>query len=180
MHPELERILSPDYLDDLEGRSTDEIRSMRASCQGIETELSYVRRLAQGRLDIVTAEVDRRGTAGEADQASDLAATVEELPRILADRGGERQSGRPPQVMTPANTDGVLSRELDEVVAATELAALADQTPDRLAAIAEALGAFERRVSDERRQLHERLDVLQAELTRRYRSGEATVESLLK
>ena len=41
------------------------------------------------------------------------------------------------------------------------------------------LTAFERRVSDDRRDRYDRLDALSAELVRRYREGEATVDGLL-
>ena len=44
----------------------------------------------------------------------------------------------------------------------------------------EALDQFEQQVSGRRRELHQRIDALQAEITRRYRTGEASVETLLK
>ena len=39
---------------------------------------------------------------------------------------------------------------------------------------------LERHVSGQRRALHERIDALQEELVRRYKTGEASVDSLLK
>ncbi len=177
MSTELDRILSPGYLTDLEARSTDEIRSMRASCQRIEGELSYVRRLAQGRLDIVASEADRRRTGG---QPGDMETMLEELPRVLADRTRGPGTGRPPQAMAPDDVDGALSQELDGIVTPTLLASLPEQDLERLVSLAEELKTFEQRVSADRRLLHERIDALQAELTRRYRSGEASVESLLQ
>jgi hypothetical protein len=42
------------------------------------------------------------------------------------------------------------------------------------------LEALEREISDRRRQFFDRIDTLQAEITRRYRTGEASVESLLQ
>ena len=44
----------------------------------------------------------------------------------------------------------------------------------------EQLDAFEHEVSGHRRDLFERIDALQAEITRRYKTGEATVDSLLQ
>jgi hypothetical protein len=41
------------------------------------------------------------------------------------------------------------------------------------------LTAFERQVSDDRRERYEHLDALSAELVRRYRDGEASVDGLL-
>jgi hypothetical protein len=43
----------------------------------------------------------------------------------------------------------------------------------------ERLAEFELEVSGRRRAYFDQIDALQAELTRRYRSGEATVDSLL-
>jgi len=40
------------------------------------------------------------------------------------------------------------------------------------------LEAFERAISDDRRQRFERIDALSAELARRYRDGEVDVDSL--
>ena len=57
---ELDRIFGADYLAGLEQRAITDVRAMRAECQEIETGLSYLRRLVQGRLDIVGAEQQRR------------------------------------------------------------------------------------------------------------------------
>ena len=46
--------------------------------------------------------------------------------------------------------------------------------------MADQLAAFEQRVSGHRRDLFERIDALQAEITRRYKTGEASVDSLLQ
>ncbi len=42
------------------------------------------------------------------------------------------------------------------------------------------LEQLEHEVSNRRRQFFDRIDALQAEITRRYRTGEASVESLLQ
>jgi hypothetical protein len=46
--------------------------------------------------------------------------------------------------------------------------------------MASALEALERRISGQRRELHARIDVLQAEVVRRYREGETSVDDLLR
>ena len=48
-----------------------------------------------------------------------------------------------------------------------------------LASLTEAIAAFEARVSADRRERYDRLDALSAELVRRYRDGEADVDTLL-
>ena len=56
----IDRVLAEDYLADLPGRDTDEVRSMRREAQQEEADLSYVRRMLQGRMDILRAERARR------------------------------------------------------------------------------------------------------------------------
>jgi hypothetical protein len=56
---------------------------------------------------------------------------------------------------------------------------LEDLLPSELQNLDEQLTAFERQVSDDRRERYERLDALSAELVRRYREGEASVDGLL-
>ena len=56
---------------------------------------------------------------------------------------------------------------------------LEDLLPSELTNLEEQLTAFERRVSDNRRDRYDRLDALSAELVRRYREGEASVDGLL-
>ena len=63
---------------------------MDEECREVETELSYVRRLAQARIDIIRAEIDRRAAGGS------LGDLIAALPEILADDGAARRSGRQP------------------------------------------------------------------------------------
>jgi hypothetical protein len=60
----IDRILDPAYVADLGARPVDDLRSMRDECVDVETEVSYVRRRAQARLDIIAAEVERRAAGG--------------------------------------------------------------------------------------------------------------------
>ena len=53
---------------------------MRVECSELETEASYLRRLAQGRIDIVRAEQERRAAGG----GGSLGSLIDDLPRILA------------------------------------------------------------------------------------------------
>lgn len=94
MDAELERILVEDYLDGLAAIGAAELRSRRGECQVVETQLSYLRRLVQGRHDIVTSEIDHRRGGGEPGDVTDL---VDRLPVILADRlHAPGRAGYPP------------------------------------------------------------------------------------
>lgn len=173
----LDDLLDPGYLGDLTARSMDEVRGMRAECQEVETGLSLLRRLVQGRLDIVGLELARRAEGGDPGDLPDL---IARLPQVLSDRTHAPGVGRLPQIMAPGEMPAGLSDELDAIVTARHLTDLPSVGDDELRAMADALAGFEQRVSAQRHQLFGLIDALQAEITRRYKSGEATVDSLLQ
>lgn len=167
--------LQPGYLDDLPGRPIEELRSMRAQCIEIETGLSYLRRMVQTPLDIVERERARRAV-GEHAELSDL---IEELPGILAEGPRGSGVGRLPQTLEPVAVDPELKAELDTVLGGADISKVTDVEDGHLASLHDSLVDFERKISERRRAFHELIDTLQAELIRRYRSGEVTVESWL-
>jgi len=173
---ELDRVLADDYVGDVTALAMDDLRSKRTECQALEVGLSYQRRMAQGRLDIVAAEQRRRAEGGAPPSDDDL---VRNLAATLADRQRPPGNGRLPQLMAPDATD-VDTSALDAIAGPGTLARLPEQDDDALTSLVERLSAYEHEVSARRRALHERIDALQAEITRRYRTGEASVESLLK
>ena len=81
MASELDRILDPGYLGDLASLPMNDVRAMRAECQEVETGLSYLRRLVQGRLDIVGVERQRRRDGGEPGELSALDRAAARDPR---------------------------------------------------------------------------------------------------
>ena len=88
-------------------------------------------------------------------------------------------SPRPPRPVDHV-ADNALSDELDEVCAENGFSRLEELDDARARAGSRTqLTAFERRVSDDRRDRYDRLDALSAELVRRYREGEASVDGLL-
>jgi len=179
MNEQIERVTTAN-LDQLPDCSLEEIRSLRDDCQQAEADLSYVRRLVQGRIDIVDHELTRRA-AGTGKR--DLAELIAELPDILADPdGGARHSvGRLVQPVSPGDHVGVTaaSAELDEIASVGTLSSLSERDDAEVGHLLDQLGAFERKVSDHRRAVHIRIDRLQVEITHRYQSGEANVDSLL-
>jgi hypothetical protein len=174
---QLDRVLSPEYLGDLEIREMTDVRAMRAECQAVETALSYLRRMVQGRLDIVGVELQRRREGGDPHDLSNL---ISQLPEILSDRTRSPGFGRLPQLLAPGEIDADLSAKLDQIVGGHDVETLPDLSDDAIDAIRAELESFEREVSHQRRELFDRIDALQAEVTRRYRTGEASVESLLQ
>jgi hypothetical protein len=176
-HPDLARLLDPAFLDGIGTASLDDLRERRAACQEAEVGLSYLRRLAQGRLDIVHASLGRLDDGS----GPGLAELVDEMPGILSS-GHQRASGpgHLPLLLAPDTEDPALTAELDAVLGADDVGRLASLGPEELTDIAGALEEFERRVSNERRLLHEQIDALQAEVVGRYKAGSASVDGLLR
>ncbi len=172
---QLERLLGPDYLEGVKGCSLKEVRAMRAECQDAETAVSYLRRMVQGRLDIVHAYLDH----GDDDAIAGLDSLVERLPEIISS-GPQRPvgPGRLPSRMSP-DMEGDITAELDTVLDVKRIAELPTMGHEGLLELAETLSTIEARSSSERRALHERIDKLQAEIVSRYKTGEASVEGLL-
>jgi hypothetical protein len=171
---ELDRLFAPDYLNGLGERSLDELRQMRAECDRAETAVSYLRRMAQGRLDIVQG-ILRRGDA-------DLSHVVEELATIIG--GGPPRPagpGRLPTRLAPdmEAVDDDLTEEIDAVLDPGAIGTLPDMSHDELVALSERLMEVEARISAQRKALHERIDAVQGEIVSRYKSGDASPDGLL-
>ena len=178
MRDTLRSIIAEDYLGDLTVLDMAELRSRRATCREVETGLSYLRRQAQGRLDVAAAERARRAEGGEG-SGDDLEDLIARLPELLAGSTRAPGLGRLPSEFGTGSVDTDLADELDEIASSAHLSEPDQLSDDQLAAAVTALEAYERKVSDLRRALFDRIDAIEAELTRRYRTGEASVDSLL-
>lgn len=153
--------------------SLDELRALRTELQHEDDAISYVRRMVQARLDLVTAERRQRVTGHALN-------VTEDLPVILSQHltGSGDGLARPPRPTDDASGHP-LAIQLDELcsrLGANHVEQLSDTELDALSA---GLDEFEHARSHERRELFTRLDALSAELVRRYRDGEASVDGLL-
>lgn len=149
-----------------------ELRALRRDSQRDEADLSYLRRLLQGRIDILRDELARRSDEDTA------ASMVERLSEILADAPSpHRSSARHVTLSTPR---GAECRQLAaETLAEVELSDLAARTDEELRAAMRRLVRNEQRVSRRRHHLQQTVDGCSAEIARRYREGEARVDDLL-
>lgn len=174
---EVERVLRSDPGGDLRTISVEEIRAQRDECRRVEDKVSYLRRLVQGRLDIVAADLRRRA---EGTDPSEMPSLVDQLPGILGDRGRAPGAGpgRLPSSILPPDDDDLLA-ELDAVASPGTLDSLWSLPDGEVQELAARFTELESRVSERRRALFSRIDALQAELARRYKTGEASVGSVL-
>ncbi|MFI5044197.1 MAG: hypothetical protein ACHQDC_05350 [Acidimicrobiales bacterium] len=167
----------PDALDHA-GSTFEDLRRTRAEWQSIENGLSYARRMAQGRIDILSAEIERRTHARPSD---DL---IDRLPHALS--SNLRSSGRDSQergrpggdLEPPAWADSIVA-SFDEVLPIRGVQDLAALGTEDLRLADERMEAIERELSEARTLLHDRIDQLSAALVDRYRGG-APVDDLLR
>ncbi|WP_371777037.1 ABC transporter substrate-binding protein [Streptomyces sp. NBC_01438] len=147
-----------------------ELRTLRRDSQSDEADLSYVRRLVQGRVDILRAELARRR-----DPESPV---VDRLSEILADAPSlHRSSARHVTLSTPRSDE---YRQLAaETLAEVELSDLDARTDEELHTAMGRLVRYEKQVSRRRHRLQRTADDCSAEIARRYRDGEAQVDDLL-
>jgi hypothetical protein len=165
-------VLAEDYLAGIQQAPHEDDRALRAEAEPEEADLSYVRRLVQGRIDIIRAELARRSDGGEGSLVDNLAA-------VLADqsRGPAHGLGRHATV-EPTRVDAH-QRYVERLVADVDLADTAARSDDELERALEILSTEESTLSGKRRKVQEVMDALSAEVTRRYRDGEADVAALL-
>lgn len=149
--------------------SLADLRALRQQLQREDDAVSYARRVAQARLDLVKAEAEHRVADGEPEVGEELRSV---LARHLT--GGPARPPRPTEDLS----DHPLAVELDEICARNGMGRLKSLDDAELATLTEEIGSFEQRVSSDRRERFDRLDALSAELVRRYREGEADVDSL--
>ena len=174
----LDRILDDDYLAGLQDFGMHEVRARRDECQEVENALSYARRITQGRLDIVGAEIGRRaGGQGP----SDLAGIVDRLEKgeMLGEHSRPEGFGRLPVLLAPGSEVDELITEIEQTVEADVLERLPELSDAEVRELASRLEELERSMSSRRRAVFERIDALQAEVIRRYKSGAANVDTLL-
>lgn len=168
-----DRIFDPLYVSDLTEMDREELRARRTESAEFEAELSYARRLLQGKLDILRSELERRRDGGE----PGIEALIGRLPDILADEGNSAMT-RHTTIGLPKNSEKA-RREVERVASETVLANVNEITPADLTDMVERLSDAESKTSDERRKVQEVMDLLNAELVRRYRDGEEDVSRLL-
>lgn len=176
----LEALTDPSYTERLSTLPIAEVRARRDRCSEAEVGVSYARRLVHGRLDIVHAEQRLRQGEGGSGGRGDIHALVEQLPQILAENVHAPGNGRLPQIMAPGESDLVAAREVDAVAPLAVMGRLERLSDEELATLEGELHAVEQRISGQRHQLHDVFDKLQEEIIRRYRSGEADVDDLLR
>ncbi|MDQ6875536.1 MAG: aerial mycelium formation protein [Actinomycetota bacterium] len=169
----IDRVLAPDFVTALGQLPMPELRGRRAEAEQEEVDLSFLRRLLHGRIDIVRAELRRR--TGSPDDS-----LVDHLAEVLAENlaGQAHGLGRHTAV-EPSRVD-THRRRVERLVADVDMTNLGQRTDEELQRALEAYLTEERGVSTQRRAVQAVMDQCSAEIARRYRDGEADVSALLE
>ncbi|MFE9040055.1 ABC transporter substrate-binding protein [Streptomyces sp. NPDC012421] len=155
---------------ELGGLRLSELRTLRRDAQSDEADLSYVRRMLQGRIDILRAELARR--------TDPEAPVLDRLSEILADvPSRHRTSARHVTLSTPRAEE--YRRLAAEMLSEVELSDLTARTDEELHTAMGRLAGYEQQISRRRQTLQRTADDCGAEIARRYREGEAQVDDLL-
>lgn len=169
-HRRIDRIRDVAYVQNVGDLSLEDLRQRRDECLAEREYLSLLRRLVQGRAEILRAELDAR-TSDE-----DRGPLVDRLAEILA--GDERQTasrGEAVRVGLPEEEMLLARRRIERLVADAGISDPGALNDHNLAAAVELLGSEEREVSTARSDVIRVLDTLQDELKRRYREDPTLV-----
>lgn len=166
----IDRIRDPAYVDGMADRDLEEIRALREECLAEREYLSLLRRLVQGRAEILKAELDAR--ASDEDQGP----LVDRLAGILA---GDEQvgSGRGEalRIGVPEEEMLLARRSIERLVADAGISDPQTLADDELAEAVEILAREEQTVSGSRAAVITVLDTVQDELKRRYKEDPTRV-----
>jgi hypothetical protein len=161
---------------DLSAVPTAELREAVATAGQTETGLSYLRRLVQGRVDIVLTEDQRRQDGGPPGDVADL---IRQLPTILGDHPPRAGRGRHVPPVAPQYLDPAFLSRFDNLVSPDTLVHLPGVGQAELDIMIHGLTDLEREISDRRRELHHLIDRVHEEIGRRYRTGEISAEDVI-
>ncbi|MFN2591046.1 MAG: hypothetical protein ABR518_09790 [Actinomycetota bacterium] len=157
------QVLDPAFLDGLDALSIDEVRRRRDRALEEREFQSYLRRLVQVRMDLLSAEQERRRSGGEAQPL------VDQMTSALAE--GPRGRGRGEALrLTMSEADMAEAEHRADMAMGEAFAKLLESLDDdTLERSLEGLRAAEEDVSSQRAAVLRVHDALQAELKRRYR-----------
>jgi hypothetical protein len=158
----IDRIRDPSYLDGIEGHPLEDVRARRDECMAEREYLSLLRRLVQGRAEILKAELASRGS-------DDTRPLVDRLSEILASDQPVTSRGEAMKVSLPEQEMLLARRRIERLVADAGISDPSELDDDRLKEAVDVLAGEEREVSAQRGDVHRVLDALQDELKRRYK-----------
>ena len=160
----IDRILEPAFARDLSSLELSEVKRRRDEALAEREYQSLLRRLVQGRLDIVRAEQGRRAAGDEEGSLVErLVSTLSSEASAGSSRGEALRLSVPPDEMTLAR------RRVEGLVADTNISDPRSLSDEELTEVSAKLEEEEHKVSSDRAAVIKVHDLLQDELKRRYK-----------
>ena len=161
----IDEVLAEGFTDGLGELDDDEVRRRRGLAR-VELEyLSFLRRLLQGRRDILRDELDRRRSGG------DPQPVVERVVSVLSEGSRGPSRGEALVVSLPDEELALARRRVERLLSDAHLSDLGSLSDEDLEAAVRRIEEEERGVSSTRSQVIRSLDVLQDEMKRRLREA---------
>ena len=158
----MDKVLELAYAAGTEALSTEDLRSRKEQCAGVEAEISFSRRILQGKLDILR----HARTARQEGDASIATSLVGKLPSILADPSGTKAQLRHVSLDPGGGSEGRRTTEqLGGLVADVD-----EMSAEQMSTLIEELEKAEAKASEDRRKVHAVIDQIDAELVKRLRT----------
>jgi hypothetical protein len=159
----IDKIRDPSFVDGLSDLDLEDVRARRDDCLAEREYLSLLRRLLQGRAEILKAEAESRA-------GGDAAPLVDRLSQILSDDDHPVTSrGEAVRVAVPEEEMLLARRRVERLAADSKLSDPSSLNDEELGAAIDALATEEQGISEARREVIGVLDQLQDELKRRYK-----------
>jgi anti-sigma-K factor RsiG len=159
----IDKIRDPSFVDGLSELSLEDVRARRDDCLAEREYLSLLRRLLQGRAEILKAEAESRA-------GGDAAPLVDRLSQILSDDDHPVTSrGEAVRVAVPEEEMLLARRRVERLASDSKLSDPSALNDEELGAAIDALATEEEGISEARREVIGVLDLVQDELKRRYK-----------
>lgn len=159
----IDRIRDPSYIEGIDAMALEDVRARRDESMAEREYLSLLRRLVQGRAEILKAELASRSND------DDDRPLVDRLSEILASDEPSTSRGEAMRISLPEEEMLLARRRIERLVADAGISDPSALDDARLREAVEVLAGEEREVSAQRGDVHRVLDALQDELKRRYK-----------
>jgi hypothetical protein len=160
----IDQVLAAGFTEDLGALDTQEVRRRRDQARAEREYLSFLRRLLQGRRDLLRDEIDRRRTGGE------VPPVVERVVSVLSEGTRGPSRGEAPMIPMPEDEIAMARRRVERLVSDARLSNLEALSDEELEEGVRRIDEEEREVSDARSRVMEVDDALQGEMKRRLRA----------
>jgi len=159
----IDRVMAPDFVADLGELTMAQLRERRQLAMREEADLSYVRRMLQGRLEILEAELELPPEESDEELVARLTRA------LMANTTATGSSGR--YMATEPVRLAERRRHVERLISDVGLTDVASMSESDIRSALSKLAEQEHVVSRLRHEVHEIIDVLTAELAHRYQSG---------